>query len=436
MLETTASRLWERGGAHYGSPDKRPCAGWRRSGCRRAGGAVHDRHPDRHRRDPGRAAGRAARDPRPRRPLRPRPGSDRPELPREGRHADGRRRSRRWRRCSGRSRRRGSCSGRTWNIQAPPNLSFGSSRDCWTRASTTGAGLAGDDRPRQPGSPLAGGATAGAGDRRAGKGSSWRPGCRSIRSTSRGWSAGATRGRGGRAAACGRRGAGPRRALGGRRHRPPPPGPASFAAASVAWTPQIVTPRVPKAQQPVAEAPRQGRKARSSPRTMWRRSSGARPCACGRPPRRRRAAPRGVRRPSSLRRHAQHQLHERVLLPLRLLRVLEGQAGREPARRPYLVPTEEIVRRCREAWERGATEVCLQGGIHPAFTGAYYLDVCARDQAAAAGAAHPCLLGARGLAGRGHARRPARRLPRRAPRRRAGVAPGHGRGDPRRRGAP
>ena len=43
---------------------------------------------------------------------------------------------------------------------------------------------------------------------------------------------------------------------------------------------------------------------------------------------------------------------------------------------PYLVPLDEIVRRCDEAWERGATEVCLQGGIHPAFTGDFYLDVC------------------------------------------------------------
>jgi FO synthase len=42
---------------------------------------------------------------------------------------------------------------------------------------------------------------------------------------------------------------------------------------------------------------------------------------------------------------------------------------------PYLVPLEEIVRRTEEAWERGATEVCLQGGIHPAFTGGYYADV-------------------------------------------------------------
>jgi FO synthase len=43
---------------------------------------------------------------------------------------------------------------------------------------------------------------------------------------------------------------------------------------------------------------------------------------------------------------------------------------------PYLVPLDEIARRCEEAWERGATEVCLQGGIHPAFTGDFYVDIC------------------------------------------------------------
>ncbi len=42
---------------------------------------------------------------------------------------------------------------------------------------------------------------------------------------------------------------------------------------------------------------------------------------------------------------------------------------------PYLVPHEEIVRRATEAWDRGATEVCLQGGIHPAFDGDYYVSV-------------------------------------------------------------
>ncbi len=41
----------------------------------------------------------------------------------------------------------------------------------------------------------------------------------------------------------------------------------------------------------------------------------------------------------------------------------------------YLVPLDEIVRRAEEAWERGATEVCLQGGIHPGFTGDFYASV-------------------------------------------------------------
>ena len=80
---------------------------------------------------------------------------------------------------------------------------------------------------------------------------------------------------------------------------------------------------------------------------------------------------------------------------------------------PYLVPLEEIVRRAREAWERGATEVCLQGGIHPAFTGDYYASRRRGDPHGAARPAHPRLLGARDLAGRGDARAPARRVPRR-----------------------
>jgi FO synthase len=41
--------------------------------------------------------------------------------------------------------------------------------------------------------------------------------------------------------------------------------------------------------------------------------------------------------------------------------------------RPYDLALEEIARRTEEAWQRGATEVCLQGGIHPAYTGDTYL---------------------------------------------------------------
>jgi FO synthase len=40
---------------------------------------------------------------------------------------------------------------------------------------------------------------------------------------------------------------------------------------------------------------------------------------------------------------------------------------------PYLLDTAEVARRAREAWEKGATEVCMQGGIHGQFTGGSYL---------------------------------------------------------------
>ena len=42
---------------------------------------------------------------------------------------------------------------------------------------------------------------------------------------------------------------------------------------------------------------------------------------------------------------------------------------------PYLLELSEISDRVREAEARGATEVCLQGGIHPKFDGGYYLEV-------------------------------------------------------------
>ena len=36
---------------------------------------------------------------------------------------------------------------------------------------------------------------------------------------------------------------------------------------------------------------------------------------------------------------------------------------------------EEIVFRAKEAWDRGATEVCIQGGLHPKMEGTYYFDI-------------------------------------------------------------
>jgi FO synthase len=51
--------------------------------------------------------------------------------------------------------------------------------------------------------------------------------------------------------------------------------------------------------------------------------------------------------------------------------------------RPYLVEMEEMQRRIVEAVECGATEVCLQGGIHPDFDGDYYVDVARAVKAVA-----------------------------------------------------
>eukprot|EP00966_Prymnesium_polylepis_P019514 450090-Prymnesium_polylepis.1 len=40
---------------------------------------------------------------------------------------------------------------------------------------------------------------------------------------------------------------------------------------------------------------------------------------------------------------------------------------------PYELDTTEVARRTAEAWARGATEVCMQGGIHPSYDGESYL---------------------------------------------------------------
>jgi len=54
----------------------------------------------------------------------------------------------------------------------------------------------------------------------------------------------------------------------------------------------------------------------------------------------------------------------------------KGKLSENLRGRPYDLDLPEIRRRVAEAWERGATEVCLQGGIHPGYTGATYLGIC------------------------------------------------------------
>jgi FO synthase len=60
----------------------------------------------------------------------------------------------------------------------------------------------------------------------------------------------------------------------------------------------------------------------------------------------------------------------------------KGPAAEAARGASYLLPPLEVGRRAAEAWSRGATEVCLQGGIHPDFDGDTYLRYLAAVKAA------------------------------------------------------
>ena len=53
----------------------------------------------------------------------------------------------------------------------------------------------------------------------------------------------------------------------------------------------------------------------------------------------------------------------------------KGKLAENLRGKPYDLELDEIQRRVLEAWERGGTEVCMQGGIHPDYTGETYLGV-------------------------------------------------------------
>ena len=42
----------------------------------------------------------------------------------------------------------------------------------------------------------------------------------------------------------------------------------------------------------------------------------------------------------------------------------------------YLLPVDEIIRRAKEAWDYGATEVCIQAGLPPQMEGNLYIKLC------------------------------------------------------------
>lgn len=53
----------------------------------------------------------------------------------------------------------------------------------------------------------------------------------------------------------------------------------------------------------------------------------------------------------------------------------KGRTAEALRGKPYDIDLSEIARRTSEAWERGGTEVCMQGGIHPDYTGETYLAI-------------------------------------------------------------
>ena len=61
----------------------------------------------------------------------------------------------------------------------------------------------------------------------------------------------------------------------------------------------------------------------------------------------------------------------------------KGKQSENLRGRPYDISGEDIAGRCVEAWKRGATEVCMQGGIHPDYTGQTYLDIVETVRSAA-----------------------------------------------------
>jgi FO synthase len=60
----------------------------------------------------------------------------------------------------------------------------------------------------------------------------------------------------------------------------------------------------------------------------------------------------------------------------------KGKMSENLRGKPYDLGMDEIARRASEAWARGASEVCMQGGIHPSYTGKKYLEICREVKAA------------------------------------------------------
>ena len=354
---------------------------------------VHHRDPRRHRRVAGRPRRGARGHRRQPPPPRPRAGGDRPELPAQGRH----------RRCTARRPARPTSYLEAIalarlilppdvHLQAPPNLSDDFGVAARRRHRRLGRRLPGHRRPRQPRAPVARARPAARGHRGRAASRS-RRGSRSTPSSSlepERWLDhglrfpvhGPQRRRGPRPRRSGR--GLPRSEDRGRATSATAPRSSSSAAARPRGTRAPTPTRRRSCPAGAAGAGGRGRRgarrrrgsARSPARTRSSRCS--RPAAGGRRRRRagRRAAPArpsatpspgSTTATSTTRTSARSSAGSAAS---RRARCRSTCAARPTCSRSTTSPSASV-----EAWELGATEVCLQGGIHPDFDGDYYLDV-------------------------------------------------------------
>ena len=402
MLETAAERLSRARRPAFRLARQAPGGAARdHRGRRRSRGAVHHRHPDRHRRDAARAHRGAAGAARPARAPRPPAGNHHPEFPRQARHPHGATRpSRRSTIICGPSRSRASCSAPAMNIQAPPNLAAGAlAAPDRGRHQRLGRRLAGDARSRQSGAPWPALDALAARDRGGRQGAG-----RAARDLSGLSSRDA--GRAGSRRRCGtrvlrhgrRRGLRARRRLDAgrrrcRRRRCRRVGPRAGRADAD-----------PRSRACAGrELERSATSSRCSPRAA---TSFHAVCAAA-----------DALRARDLRRHASATSSTATSTTPTSAPTAARSAPSPRARRsehlrgrPYDLPLDEIVRRAPRGLgarrHRG-----LPAGRHPSATtpATTYLAICRAIKAAVPGHARPRLLAARGLAGRGDARHVASR---------------------------
>ena len=335
-------------------------------GRRRARHPLHHRHPGRHRRRPGRPGGGPAGHRRVARPPRPRPGGHRPELPAQAGHGHGPGRSpARPRTCSGPSPAARLVLPPEIHVQAPPEPLRRAGAAPGRRHRRLGRGLPGHGRPREPRAGLACARRAARGHR----GGRPRPGASAHRLPRRSPttpSAGSTR-----------------RCASPCSTRPTPRAwPGTPTGARAARCPRRAARRArrpPHAGRPAAPWPR------SSPAWRWARRSAAEEIVTlfgARGPEVQHGG-RGGRRPApatvgdavTFVRNRNINYTNVCTFKCRFCAFSKGPLSLNLRGAPYLLELDEVTRRVAEAEAEGATEVCLQGGIHPDFDGDYYLHV-------------------------------------------------------------